>query len=86
MGSPVLGHTPVFTENTKIQLAFDIVRATVHQEIEITNNSYDEDSIIEGLKCGELATGMQRIIVVSTCESIAVVLSQEIDGEYEDYR
>ncbi len=75
------------------QLAFDIVSVSAHQQVNILNDSYDEESIIKGLKNGELATttwfkqdGIQTIDMVSTGEKVAVIISQEMEGEYSDYR
>lgn len=83
----------------EIQLAFEIVSATVHQVIVITNNNYDEDKIIKGLHSGEIVTttwhdqGIKdasfkglELAVVLTGEVIGYVKSQEVDGEYVDYR
>jgi hypothetical protein len=83
---------------TEIQLAFEI-NATVHQRLRIINDAYDEDSIIEGLNDGVLATTtwydhdhaeycdvFESVDVVLTGERVALILSQEIDGDYFDYR
>jgi hypothetical protein len=37
-------------------LAFDIVSASVDQQVRILNPEYNEESIIEGLESGKLAT------------------------------
>lgn len=80
-------------DSKTIQLSFDIVAGGVDQELEVINESYDEESIIEGLKCGNLATTIghdignsQYISVVATDERIAKIISQDSNGEYEDYR
>jgi SUMO ligase MMS21 Smc5/6 complex component len=83
----------------EIQLAFEIVSAIVHQVIVITNDNYDEDKIIKGLGSGEIVTTVWHdqgskgasfkgleLSVVSTGEVIGYVKSQEVDGEYVDYR
>ena len=79
---------------TEIQLAFDIEMATCHQIIRILKPEWDEDSIIDGLKSGTLATTtwfdsgeeLSYIDLVETGEPVGVIISQEIDGEYFDYR
>jgi len=76
-----------------IQIAFDILEATVDQQVKVINSSYDEEKILDGLKNGTLETqtsveqgGIQTIDVVGTGEAIAEIISQEINGEYDDYR
>lgn len=76
-----------------IQIAFDIASGSVHQQVKVVNSEYDEESIIEGLESGKLATTTwfdegkpSTIDVIATGESIAEIVSQEINGEYEDYR
>ena len=75
-----------------IQLAFDVISASVHQQALILNPEYNEESIIEGLTSGKLATTVGHddeesyIEVVATGENIALILSQEVDGEYDDFR
>lgn len=76
----------------EVQIAFDIESGSITQTIEILNNDYDEDSIIEGLNDGTLATttwhgsGLPEVIMVKTDEVIAIVQSQEVSGEYIDFR
>ncbi len=77
----------------ELQLAFDIEYASVHQTVRVVNSNYDEESIIQGLEDGILATttwfdnqSASEITVVATGEVIAVITSQEINGEYTDYR
>lgn len=77
-----------------IQIAFDIVSASVHQQARVIHLDYDEESIIEGLNSGALATtigheqgDIATISISATGETVAEILSQDInDSEYEDYR
>lgn len=76
-----------------IQLAFEIVEATCHQHIEIIDKNYDEESLIKGLNNGSLVTttwhdsNMDKVIEnVATGDTVAKVISQEIDGEYSNFR
>ena len=79
---------------TEIQLAFDIVNASCHQIVRIIKPEHDEDSIIAGLQNGTLVTTtwfdtseeLSYIDETATGEPVAVIVSQEIDGEYLDYR
>ena len=74
------------------QIALDVTTATVCQNVEIINPEYTEETIIEGLQSGRLITTLghgdcaPHIIVNETDEKIASIQSQEIDGEYVDYR
>lgn len=76
----------------EIQLAFEI-SGTCHQRVRIVHDAYDEEKIIEGLKDGTLATttwydfnGFSWIEVVETGIRVGLIFSQEIEGEYFDYR
>ncbi|KZX74675.1 hypothetical protein A3715_15265 [Oleiphilus sp. HI0009] len=76
-----------------VQIAFDIVRGSGDQLIRIVDKDYDEDSIVEGLSDGSLATTLwhdlespNSVINVATGNAIAYVVSQEVDGEYKDFR
>jgi hypothetical protein len=78
---------------TEIQLAFDIEAASCHQIIRVVNPDYDEESIIQGLKAGTLATttwfgtdGFSWLEEIETGKQVGLIVSQEIDGEYLDYR
>lgn len=79
-------------ENNVIQVAFDVTGATVHQVVEIVEPYYDEEKIIEGLKAGTMVTTMghdgnpSSIDITATGETVALILSQEVDGDYEDFR
>jgi hypothetical protein len=80
------------SELKEIQLAFEL-NGTCHQRVRIVRDNYDEESIIQGLKDGTLATttwfdhsGFSWIEVVETGEQIGLIYSQEIEGEYFDYR
>lgn len=75
-----------------IQLAFEVA-ATVHQTVEILDDAFSEDDIIEGLISGELETTMnyadnfpEFIIRVSDTKEIAKISSQEVDGRLSKYR
>jgi hypothetical protein len=83
----------IFSEPVEMQLAFDIVAASCHQIIQIVDKDYDEESIIAGLQDGTLATSTwvgedytPTVDVVATGETVGIIVSQEIDGEYEDFR
>lgn len=78
---------------SQIQLAFDIDLATCHQIIEILDTDYNEEKLIEGLNKGELFTTTwydngftQYIDKASDGNAVAKILSQELDGEYSDFR
>lgn len=79
-------------ENNVIQVAFDVIAGTVHQIVEIVEPTYDEEQIIEGLKTGKMVTTMghdenpSSIDITANGETVAIILSQEVDGEYEDFR
>lgn len=79
------------------QLAFDIEAASCHQVIEIIDETYSEESIIEGLSDGSIVTTTWHnqgtssnennfIEVLETGHQIAIVKNQEIDGEYSEFR
>lgn len=80
------------------ELAFDIEAASCHQVIEIIDDTYSEESIMEGLQDGSIQTstwhnqGMSSsgetnfVTVLETGKNIAVVKDQEIDGEYSEFR
>lgn len=78
----------------EIQLGFDIISATVHQIVDITDDAHDEESLIVGLNDGSLCTTtwhegdktISTIDVTKTGVPVATILSQEINGEYEDFR
>lgn len=79
------------------QLAFEI-QATAHQVIQIVDEAYDESRIIDELSSGILVTttwhnqgegGSVSDLVLSRVSDdhvVGYVLSQQIDGEYSDYR
>jgi len=76
-----------------IQLAFDIVSGTVQQQVVLLNKHVDEMFLFEGLRLGYLATSLNHdggehsfIVNIQTDEKVAQIISQEIDGEYEEYR
>jgi hypothetical protein len=75
-----------------IQVAFDVVAGTVTQTVRILDDDYDEESIVEGLDSGVLVTTMghgeeaSSIDVTATGEVIGIIVDQEVDGEYEDFR
>jgi hypothetical protein len=79
-------------EDHVIQIAFDVVYGDAHQRVKIIDDNYDEESIIEGLKKGTLVTttwhgdGPCELTVTETGKVIGLVLSQEINAEYEDFR
>lgn len=75
-----------------IEVAFDVLSGTVTQIVEIVEPYYDEEQIIEGLATGKMVTTMGHdknpasIDITETGETVAIILSQEVDGEYEDFR
>lgn len=76
----------------EIQLAFE-GSVSVYQRLIIIDTNYDEKSIIEGLKSGDLCTTMGHDDASESClyklpemSVVAKVVSQEVQGEYEDYR
>ena len=77
----------------EIQIAFD-VHGTVHQRVLPLKPDYSEEEIIMGLEAGTLCTTTWHngtdepvyIDVTTTGEHVALVISQEIEGEYFDYR
>ncbi len=79
-------------ELAEIQIAFDIESASVSQMVQIINDNYDEDSIIDGLKDGSLSTttwhgnGIPDISITATGEVVGIILSQEIEGNYDEFR
>ena len=79
-------------DSDTIQIAFDIDFAEVTQTIKIIDNDYDEETIIEGLERGTLCTttwhgGLTpEISEVGTDKVIGYIESQEITGEYINYR
>lgn len=79
-------------EEGVIQVAFDVVSGTVHQIVKTTDPKYDEEAIINGLESGKMVTTMghdespSTIDITATGETVAIILSQEVDGEYEDFR
>ena len=75
-----------------IQLAFEI-SGSCHQRVRIVHDDYDEEKIIAGLKDGTLATSTwfelndcTYIEVIETGVRVGLIVSQEIEGEYFDYR
>ncbi|ENK2262573.1 hypothetical protein AB3A98_002620 [Vibrio parahaemolyticus] len=79
-------------ELAEIQIAFDIESASVSQMVQIINDNYDEDSIIDGLEDGSLSTttwhgnGIPEITITATGEVVGIILSQEIEGHYDEFR
>lgn len=79
---------------TEIKIAFDIESASVTQMIKIIDTNYDESSIISGLKDGSLCTttwhgsdnGIPDISITATGEVVGIILSQEIEGNYDEFR
>jgi len=71
-------------------LAFEVV-GTVEQQVRIIKKGYSEDMIITALEEGTLCTTTwfgkyDSQITDRDGAVVAVVESQEIDGEYTDYR
>lgn len=75
----------------KIQIAFEIT-ATCHQEIVIYEYGITENDILKGLKNGTYITSTwinednETILEDKNGKVIGKIISQEIDGEYENYR
>lgn len=74
-----------------VQLAFEAT-ATVHQEIELLNG-ISELELVEGLQRGVYATTMGHekgnepaITRIADDVVVARIVSQSVDGEYQDYR
>lgn len=79
-------------EDEPITISFDIVAGSVEQKVRLVNADYDRDLLVEGLESGKLATttwfkqgGTQVIEAVASGEVVAIVVSQEICGEYKDF-
>lgn len=74
-----------------IQIAFEI-QATCQQVIKVLNNKWDEDRIIEGLKTGMLVTstwineGEGTFLEDLSGNVIGRIVSQQVDGDYSDFR
>lgn len=71
-----------------VEIMFNVVGECT-QEIDIINPEYDDERICRELNEGMLATTTwhrsgesMEIVVVSTGEAVARIVSQEIDGEY----
>lgn len=84
---------PQTNDTESIQIAFDLEQATVHQQVRITHADYTEERILDGLRAGKLTTTAwfdegekQTIDIQATGESVAEIVSQELDGIYSDYR
>lgn len=75
-----------------LTITFLISHAVVTQDVHIVDKRYDGDSIIAGLQNGTLATttwfeGENKSCIdeVATGIPVAIILAQEIDGEYENF-
>lgn len=75
-----------------IQLAFEVV-GSVHQQVKILDKKITEEILIKGLKDGIYATTTwinenqkSTIEEVKTGKIIAEIVTQEIEGEYSDFR
>ena len=76
----------------EIQLAFE-GSVSVYQRLIIVDENYDEESIIEGLQSGDLFTTMEHekdheptLVKLPEMTVVAKIISQEVNGEYTDYR
>lgn len=80
------------TANQKMTLTFNVIEATVTQELEIVASGVTEEGVIQGLNDGSYATTMAHdneqkcIISLSDDSVIARILEQEVDGEYTEYK
>lgn len=78
-------------EDNVFELNFDIVSGSAKQQVLIFNPDYDQDSVIDGLISGALATtlahddGDTYIEEITSGKQVGLILSQAVDGEYEDY-
>ena len=79
-------------EETNIEVSFDVIHAGVTQELKILDDTYDEDAIIEGLRSGTLVTTLwfekgepSYVDETVSGKHVAEVVTQEIDGEYDDF-
>ncbi len=84
-------------KNGEYQLAFEVTRATVHQKVKMLKD-ISEEQLIQGLKRGRYETTMDhaqdhdgkcimKIIDVDDGFSvIGYVLSQDVSGDFCDYR
>jgi hypothetical protein len=80
--------------SNEIQLGFDL-SGTCHQIIDVyAPEVWTEEKIVDGLQKGELFTSTWHngrdtqafIVKMDTMEHIGEIISQEIDGEYFDFR
>lgn len=75
-----------------IQLSFEIDNGSAYQKVEILDDSYTEEMIIDGLKSGKLVTSTwhgditPEITYVNTDHVVGRIISQEIEAEYSNYR
>lgn len=78
---------------TIIDIEFEIISATCRQECEIVDDTYTVETIVEGLNNGTLITTTWHdgkvthatIDELRTGKEVAIIHSQEIEGEYEDF-
>lgn len=83
----------------EIQIAFEVALATVHQIVVITDKQYTEELIVEGLNNGTIVTTTWHeqgrdvdndteltLERVADGHIIGFVKSQEVDGEYINFR
>lgn len=77
-----------------MRLSFEITEAMVYQSIKLVDNSYTEEMIIKGLNNGTIVTSTWHhgeqggSLKLETIEGhvIGMITSQEIDGEYVNYK
>lgn len=73
-------------------IQFDL-NGTVTQEIELINSEYSYEGVLNGLKDGSLSTttwydndvGKPAYVSTQDDKLVARIISQEIDGSYEDF-
>lgn len=82
-----------------ITIAFE-VQATVHQTIQLTIKDMTEEDVVTGLRNGAIITtlwhtqgepGDQECLLLDlrkpdTEQQIGIILSQQVDGDYMDFR
>lgn len=79
------------TVNDEMTITFVVTEASVTQRLEIVNPDYSKEAIIDGLNEGTLATTMwhgkapKSIMEIDSDRTVAFIVEQEVEGEYEDF-
>ena len=76
-----------------MNIAFDISKTTVFQQIKVFNEDYDDEALLSGLRNGSLKTTANYndgetafIIVANTSQRIAQITNQEVGGSFDCFR